>query len=103
MVHSQVCRLKTRIDKVVKENPALFGSALSPAQSPALESGNELLAETLPYASQHISECNIGPLLLPSSAVSSLEGLNLLPAKMGNTDQPLIGTEQENVSFSFMK
>ncbi|KAL6129071.1 hypothetical protein ACLB2K_072424 [Fragaria x ananassa] len=98
VVHSQVCRLKTRIDKVMKENPALFGSA----PSPALESGNELLAETLPYASQHISECNIGPLLLPSSAVSSLEGLNLLPAKMGNTDQPLIGTEQENAVDGYL-
>lgn len=99
MVHSQVCRLKTRIDKVVKENPALFGCP----QIPTPENGNELLAETIPTAFQHISDCNIGPLLLPGSAVSSHEGLTPLPGMIKNTDQPWVGTVHENVSFSFMK
>ncbi|KAM5554644.1 hypothetical protein ABKV19_022845 [Rosa sericea] len=98
VVHSQVCRLKTRIDKVVKENPALFGFA----QSPALENGNDSLAETLPNAFQHSSECNMGPLLLPGSAVSSHEGLTPLPGMIGNTDQPWIGTEQENAEDGYL-
>ncbi|XP_050385315.1 uncharacterized protein LOC126801880 [Argentina anserina] len=92
LVHSQVCQLKTRIDKVVKENPALFCSA----RSPALEIGNDLLAETLPDAAQHIFECNMGSFLLPGSAVSTLEGQNPLPGITEDTDQPWVGIEQEN-------
>ncbi|PRQ57362.1 hypothetical protein RchiOBHm_Chr1g0347521 [Rosa chinensis] len=45
----------------------------------------------------------MGPLLLPGSAVSSHEaGLTPLPGMIGNTDQPWIGTEQENAEDGYL-
>lgn len=112
VVHSQVWQLKTRIDKVVQENPGNFsanhflipcdtlnGSAQNPASPP--ENGNTLLVETLSTASQHV-EFNIGNLFLPESAVSSHEELTPLPGMTGNTDQPWLGNVLENVSFYFL-
>ncbi|ONI22426.1 hypothetical protein PRUPE_2G128100 [Prunus persica] len=107
VVHSQVWQLKTRIDKVVQENPGNFsanhflvpcdtsnGSAQNPASPP--ENGNTLLVETLSTASQHV-KFNIGNLFLPQSAVSSHEELTPLPGMIGNTDQPWLGNVLENV------
>lgn len=112
VVHSQVWQLKTRIDKVVQENPGNFsanhflvpcdtsnGSAQNPASPP--ENGNTLLVETLSTASQHV-KFNIGNLFLPQSAVSSHEELTPLPGMIENTDQPWLGNVLENVSFSFL-
>ncbi|XP_068329521.1 uncharacterized protein [Pyrus communis] len=107
VVHSKVWKLKTRVDKVVKENQGNISSAnnflvpcdalMGSAQNPAFrgENGNRLLFESLSTASMRI-KCDTGDPFLPEIAVSSLAELTPRPGITVNTDQPLVGSVLEN-------
>ncbi|CAN6566544.1 unnamed protein product [Malus baccata var. baccata] len=106
VVHSKVWKLKTRVDKVVKENQGNISSAnnflvpcdalMGSAQNPAFrgENGNRLLFESLSTASMHI-KCDTGDPFLPEIAVSNRAELTPLPG-ITVTDQPLVGRVLEN-------
>ncbi|KAM1018974.1 hypothetical protein ACFX2C_040536 [Malus domestica] len=106
LVHSKVWKLKTRVDKVVKENQGNISSAnnflvpcdalMGSAQNPAFrgENGNRLLFESLSTASMHI-KCDTGDPFLPEIAVSNRAELTPLPG-ITVTDQPLVGRVLEN-------
>ena len=116
VVQSQVRKLKTRIEKVVIENPgnysainnfsflgsfdAMDSSALNPASPP--EMGNRLLVESLHAESQHTSEHNMRDLLMLESAVSSHGEVAPHPDMIESTDHPQVGGLFENLSFSIM-
>lgn len=85
VAHSQIHKLKTRIDKVISENPGKFCSVnklslLAPSdaltssdQDPASppNSGHGVTARSLFAASQHVSENNMGELPVMDSPVLS--------------------------------
>ncbi|KAF3440097.1 hypothetical protein FNV43_RR18375 [Rhamnella rubrinervis] len=104
VIQSQVCKLKTRIEKVLIENPANYSSnfgflgpcdamassALNPASPP--EMGNRLLVE-----SQHTSDHNMRDLLMLESAVPSHGQVAPYPDMIESTDHPQVGGLFENI------
>ncbi|GMY24663.1 Elongation factor 4 [Fagus crenata] len=96
VTHLQVHKLKTQIDKVISENPGKFSSmnqlsllvpcdALTssdqiPVSPP--EIGHSWPSRSLCAASQHVSECNMGDVLMPESAVLSHGEVTPLPNLM---------------------
>lgn len=96
VTHLQVHKLKTQIDKVISENPGKFSSMnqlsllvpcdalTSSDQNPVSppENGHSWPSRSLCAASQHVSECNMGDVLMPESAVLSHGEVTPLPNLM---------------------
>ncbi|OMP01880.1 hypothetical protein COLO4_11516 [Corchorus olitorius] len=109
LVQSQVHKLRTRVDKVVHEGPRKFSSinllsslvpydALTGSRnrpSPP-ESGERIPIRSQYTSSQHLSECNMGDLLTPRSAVSSHGEVAPFPDMIEGTGQHLAGISYEN-------
>lgn len=121
VVHSRLHKLKGQMDKVMSKNAAIFSSSenlsllapceaqTSSAPSPTFSAGNgELSVSVMCASTQRISECDIGDLMKPESAISSFGDAILVPdiieSTVGNltaTDvslpQPQIGDSTEAV------
>ena len=114
VTHLQVHKLKTQIDKVISENPGKFSSMnqlsllvpcdvlTSSDQNPVSppENGHSWPSRSLCAASQHVSECNMGDVLMPESAVLSHGEVTPLPNLMDS--MPPFGGLCTNVSISFV-
>ncbi|XP_007047441.2 PREDICTED: uncharacterized protein LOC18611234 isoform X2 [Theobroma cacao] len=111
LVQSQVRRLKTRVDKVVNESPRKFSSinmlsSLVPSDAlnssrnrPSPRESGERIPHRSQYASsQHLSECNMGDLFMPGSAVSSHGEVTPFPDMVEGTGQHLAGISYENAA-----
>ncbi|XP_010257268.1 PREDICTED: uncharacterized protein LOC104597440 isoform X2 [Nelumbo nucifera] len=122
VLQSRVQKLKTRIDKVISGNAGKFSSTenlsllvpgdvpTSSARSPNCSPGN---GETMPVGvlytpTQHMSEYDLGDLVMPESAVSSYGEAAPLPDIFESTmgllsttdvamDQPQIGDSCEDI------
>ncbi|KAA0044542.1 uncharacterized protein E6C27_scaffold46G002900 [Cucumis melo var. makuwa] len=121
VVHSRLHKLKGQMDKVMSKNAAIFSSSenlsllapceaqTSSAPSPTFSAGNgELSVSVMCASTQRISECDIGDLMKPESAISSFGDAILVPdiieSTVGNltaTDvslpQPQIGDSTEAI------
>ncbi|KAL5571679.1 hypothetical protein UlMin_021276 [Ulmus minor] len=88
-VHSKVLQLKSRINKVVAENPcnAFVNSAQN---STPPEDGNRIQAESQCNASQDTSDHNMADLLIPDSATTSHREVSPDPEMIETTDQPQV-------------
>lgn len=116
VAHSQVHMLKTRIDKVISENPgkyysvnkltllapsdALASSDQDPASPP--DSRHRLTVRSLCTSSWRVSECNMGDLPMPESTVLSHGEVNPLSNIIESMAQPQVADLCENVSISFV-
>lgn len=116
VAQSQVRKLKDRIDKVVSEYPGKYTSInrlsmLVPCNG--LTNSDQNMAspdengDGMPDRSQyisppHISECNMGDLFMPESAVSSHEEVIPLPDILESTGQHQAGDSCETVSFQLL-
>ncbi|XP_031277957.1 uncharacterized protein LOC116136381 isoform X2 [Pistacia vera] len=109
VVQSQVRQLKSRIDKVVSENPGKFCSvnrlslfvpcdalACSDQNAASPENGNGRRDRSLYISSQHRSECNMGDLFVPGSSGASHEEVIPLPDTIRRRGQPQIGGSCEH-------
>ncbi|XP_022751232.1 uncharacterized protein LOC111299952 [Durio zibethinus] len=100
LVQSQVCKLKTRVDKVVNESPRKFASinALTGSRNRASpsESGDRIPVKSQCASSQHLSEGNMGDFFMPGSAVSSHGEVMPFPDIIEGTGQHLAGISYEN-------
>lgn len=102
-MQSQVQQLRTRVDKVVSEIPKKFSSInmmslLVPCD--ALASSHDPVS--LPYIGdglpiQYITDCDMGDLIMPDSAVLTHEEVAPLLNMNGSRDQPKVGAPNENV------
>jgi hypothetical protein len=115
VAHSQAHKLKTRIDKVISENPrkyysvnkltllapsdALTSSDQDPASPPG--SGHRLTARSLFTSSRHLPECNMGDLPMPEGTALSHGDVNPLSSIIESMAQPQVADLCENVSISF--
>lgn len=121
LVHSRLHKLKGQMDQVMSKNAAKFSSSenlsllapceaqTSSAPSPTFSAGNgELSVGVMCASTQHISECDIGDLMKPESAISSYEEAILVPDIIESTvglltatdcsvPQPQIGDSTEDV------
>jgi hypothetical protein len=116
VAHLQVHKLKTRIDKVISENPgkyysvnkltllapsdALASSDQDPASPP--DSRHRLTVRSLCNSSRHVSECNMGDLPMLESTVLSHGEVNPLSNIIESMAQPQVADFCENVSISFV-
>ncbi|XP_031397563.1 uncharacterized protein LOC116208327 isoform X2 [Punica granatum] len=110
IAQSQIQQLKTRIEKVISENPGKFSSVnrLSsvipgsagtasdedPASPPA--NGQFSPVKSLYAASQLVSEHDVGDLLLPNHAVVDHGGMTSLPDVVESTNQTEDGVLIDN-------
>jgi hypothetical protein len=115
VAHSQAHKLKTRIDKVISENPrkyysvnkltllapsdALTSSDQDPASPPG--GGHRLTARSLFTSSRHLPECNMGDLPMPEGSALSHGDVNPLSSIIESMAQPQVADLCENVSISF--
>ncbi|KAK3222916.1 hypothetical protein Dsin_009941 [Dipteronia sinensis] len=109
VAQSEVHKLKTRINKVVSENPGKFTSVnrlslLVPcdaltgsdrATSP--KNVNGMLDRSQYISSQHISECNMRNLFMPESTVSSHREVNPFADMIESIGLPQVGVSCENI------
>ncbi|XP_022159105.1 uncharacterized protein LOC111025545 [Momordica charantia] len=120
-VHSRLHKLKGQMDMVMSKNAAKFSSSenlsllapceaqTSSAPTPTFSAGNGEISVGVMYAStQHISECDIGDLMKPESAISSYGEAILVPDIIESTvglltatdvsvPQPQIGDSTEDI------
>lgn len=114
MAQSETRKLKSRVDKVLSEYPGKFSSVnklswfapcdalTSSDQNPASppKNGDRMPVTSLYTSSQHVSEGNVGDILMPESAVSSHGEVTPLPDMMiRNTGQGFAGASSEAVSY----
>lgn len=122
-LHSRVKKLRGQVDTVMSNNAALFSSSenltllapldgqTSSAHSPAFSTGNgDAISPEAMYASaQHLTDYDIGDLVLPESVVSSFgeaisvpdiieSTVGLLSAADVTIHQPQFGDSSEDVS-----
>ncbi|XP_021908007.1 uncharacterized protein LOC110822254 isoform X2 [Carica papaya] len=110
MAQSETRKLKSRVDKVLSEYPGKFSSVnklswfapcdalTSSDQNPASppKNGDRMPVTSLYTSSQHVSEGNVGDILMPESAVSSHGEVTPLPDMMiRNTGQGFAGASSE--------
>ncbi|XP_024024646.1 uncharacterized protein LOC21403300 isoform X2 [Morus notabilis] len=121
-LHSRVKKLRGQIDMVISKNAAKFSSSenlsllapldvqTSSAHSPAFSAGNgdEISPGAMYATSQHLTDYNIGDLVLPESVVSSFEEafsvpdiiestVGLLSATDVTLHQPQFGDSSEDI------
>lgn len=123
-MHSRIHKLKNQVGVVMSKNAARFSSFenlsllvpcdahTSSAHSPALSAGNgdTISAGAIYTSARHISEYNIGDLVMPESAVSSFgeaipditeSTVGLLSAIDITFHQPQFGDSSEDVSLPY--
>ena len=106
VVHSRLHKLKGQMDKVMSKNASKFSSSenlsllapceaqTSSAPTPTFSAGNgELSVGVMGASTQHISECDIGELMKPESAISSYGEAILVPDIIESTVGLLTATE----------
>lgn len=125
-VHSRVHKMKNQIDVVMSKNACRFSSSenlsllvpcdapTSSAHSPAFSAGNgdTISAGAIYTSTQHISEYNLGDMVMPESAVSSFGEAIVVPDIIESTvgllsaidvtfHQPQFGDSSEDVSLPY--
>ncbi|KAK9273936.1 hypothetical protein L1049_018748 [Liquidambar formosana] len=110
VVRTQVHKLRTRVDKVVSENPRKFASVnklsslvpcdalTSSAQNPVSPPCNgDIMPIRAPCTASHLlSEYNMADLVKSESAISSHGEVTPLPDMIESTDQPQVGGSYKN-------
>ncbi|KAL5755035.1 hypothetical protein ACOSP7_023255 [Xanthoceras sorbifolium] len=115
VAQSEVRKLKTRIDKVVSENPGKFTSvnrlsllvpcdALTDSDRAASPPNNVngMPDRSLYISSQHISKCNMRDLFMPESAVSSQREVTTFPDMIESIGLPQVGVSCENIGEAIL-
>ncbi|KAF5736199.1 hypothetical protein HS088_TW14G00335 [Tripterygium wilfordii] len=102
MMQSQVHNLKSRIDKVLSENPGKFCSindlsllasvdaSTSSGLAASRKNGNKKDVKALNTFSEHMSNCDVGD-LMPEAVVSSHREVNPFPDMIERMGQPQTG------------
>ena len=114
IVQSQVSKMKTRVQKIISENPVEFSSTdklsllapcnalTSSARNPGspCNNGNTMRVGSSYMATQPIPEYNNGNLIMPESAALSHGDLTHGPDMIESLEQPEVGGSTKNVSLS---